>query len=50
MEEGDGVVEVAEGGVGALELEVEDWVVVEAAAEECGMDLEKMVYGFGVVD
>ena len=49
MEEGDRVVEVAEGGVGALELEHEDGVVVEAATEECGVDLEKVVRGFGVV-
>jgi len=50
VEEGDRVVEVAEGGVGALELEHEDGVVVEAATEECGVDLEKVVRGFGVVN
>jgi len=44
------MVEEAEGGVGALELEVEDWVVVEAATEECSVDLEKVAYGFRFVD
>lgn len=50
VEEGDGVVEEAEGGVGALELEVEDGVVVEAATEECSVYLVKVVDGFRVVD
>lgn len=49
VEESDGVVEVVEGSVRALELEVEDRVVVEATAEKGGVDLEKVVYGFGVV-
>lgn len=40
-EESDGVVEAAESGVGALELEVQDGVVVESMAEESGVGLEK---------
>jgi len=50
VEEGDGVVEVAEGGVTALEFEVEDSVVVEVAANESCVDLEKVGFGFGFVD
>lgn len=50
IEEGDGAAEEAEGGVGALELEVEDAVVVEAVAEESSVDLEEVVEGLGVVD
>lgn len=44
------MVEVANGGVGPLELEVQDGVVVQAAAKESGVDLEKVVNGFGPVD
>lgn len=41
---GEGVVEVAQGGVGALELEAECGVAVEpAAAEEGGVDFEEVV-------
>lgn len=50
IEEGDGAAEAAVGGVGALELEVEDAVVVKAVAEESGVDLEEVVEGRGVVD
>lgn len=49
VEEIDGVAEVVEGGVRALELEVEDRVVVQATAEKGGVDLENVIYGFGVV-
>lgn len=49
-EKGDGVVEAAQGGVRALELEVEDWVVVEIVAEEKGMSLEEVVDGVWLVD
>lgn len=49
-EKGGGVVEAAEGGVRALELEVEDWVVVEIVAEEKGMSLEEVVDGVWLVD
>ena len=44
------MVEVAEGGVGALQLEGECRVAVEATAEEGGVDFEEVVYGLGVVD
>lgn len=50
VEEGDGVVEVAEGGVTALEFEVKDSVVVKVASNERSVDLEKVVFGFGFVD
>lgn len=50
VEEGDGAAEAAVGGVGALELEVEDAVAVEAVAEESGVDLEEVAGGRGVVD
>lgn len=43
IEDGDGAAEAAVGGVGALELEVEDAVVVEAAAEESSVDLEEVI-------
>lgn len=46
LEKGDCVVEAAERGVGALELKVEDWVVVETVAEEKGVRLQKVVDGF----
>lgn len=46
VEKGDGVVEAAERGVRALELEVQDWVVVETVTEEKGVNLEKVVDGF----
>lgn len=36
----------AEGGVGAEELEAEDGVVVEATAEEGGVDLGQMADRF----
>lgn len=49
-EKGGGVVEAAKGGVRALELEVEDWVVVEIVAEEKGMGLEEVVDGVWLVD
>lgn len=49
-EEGDGVVEAVEGGVGALELEVESWVVVEVVAEEKRVGLEEVVDGVGFVE
>lgn len=42
-EEGEGAVEEAEAGVGALELEVDDGVVVEACAEDGGVELEEVV-------
>lgn len=42
-EKGDGVVEAAERGVGTLELEVQDGVVVEIMAVEKGVGLEKVV-------
>jgi hypothetical protein len=50
VEEGDGVVKVAEGGVTALEFEVKDSVVVEVASNESSVDLEKVGFGFGFVD
>lgn len=50
VENGDGVVEAAEGGVRALKLEVEDWVVVEIVAEEKGMGLEEVVDGVWLID
>lgn len=50
VEEGDGAAKTAVGGVGPLELEVEDAVVVEAVAEESGVDLEDVVEGRRVVD
>jgi hypothetical protein len=50
IEEGDGVVKVANGGVTALELEVQDSVVIETATNESCVDLEKVVFGFGFVD
>lgn len=51
VEEGERVVEAAEGGVGALELEGEDSVgVEEVVAEEGGVDLEEVFNGFGGVD
>lgn len=40
----------AEGGVGAEELEAEDWMVVEASAEDGGVDLCDLVERFGSVD
>ncbi|GAB2284623.1 hypothetical protein Dimus_019078 [Dionaea muscipula] len=39
---GSGVVEAAEGGVGFLELEVQDGVVFVAMAEDDGEDLEEL--------
>lgn len=41
---------MAHGEVAALELEVQDRVVVKAAPNESAVDLEKLVYGFGPVD
>lgn len=50
FEEGNRIVEATERGVRAQELEIQDGVVVEAVAEERGVDLEKVVDGFGAVD
>lgn len=50
VEEGDGVVEVAERGITALEFEVKDSVVVEVASNESSVDLKKVGFGFGFVD
>ena len=50
FEEGNRIVETTESVVRALELEIQDGVVVKAVAEECGVELEKVVDGFGLVD
>lgn len=50
VEEGDGVFEVAERGITALEFEVKDSVVVEVASNESSVDLKKVGFGFGFVD
>nr|POE64137.1 wd40 repeat-containing protein hos15 [Quercus suber] len=44
------IVEATESVVRALELEIQDGVVVKAVAEECGVELEEVVDGFGPVD
>ena len=48
-EESSGVVEAAERCIGALELEIQDGVVLETVAEENCVDLEKVVDGLGFV-
>lgn len=50
VEEGGGVVEATERGVRALELEAENWVAVEAMADEESVDWEELGDGFGFVD
>nr|POE92569.1 wd40 repeat-containing protein hos15 [Quercus suber] len=47
---GNRIVEATESVVRALELEIQDGVVVKAVAEECSMELEEVVDGFGLVD
>lgn len=49
VEESNGVVEAAKRCIGALELEIQDGVVLEPAAEENCLDLEKVVDGLGFV-
>ncbi|KAL0926815.1 hypothetical protein M5K25_003066 [Dendrobium thyrsiflorum] len=44
-EEGEGEIGAADGGVRALELEVDDWVEVVAGAESGGVELEEVVVG-----
>lgn len=50
FKEGDRIVEATEREVRALELEIQDGMLVKAVAEERGVDLEKVVNGFGLVD
>ncbi|GFY86605.1 hypothetical protein Acr_05g0002440 [Actinidia rufa] len=42
VEDGDRVIEAVEGGVRALELEGQDWLVVKAVADEGSVDLEEL--------
>lgn len=50
LKEGQRIVEATERGVRALELEVQDVVLVKPMAEEDSVDLEKLVNGFGLVN
>lgn len=42
IKDGYGIIEMAERGVGALELEVQDVVLVEAVSEDGGVCLQKV--------
>lgn len=49
IKESNRIVETTQRGVGALKLEVENLVTMEIVAVKKGVDLMKVMYGFGFV-